>query len=687
MTQWIKGYRAYVIIGFLAAMSAMAGIFTLPPLDRDESRFAQATAQMLETGDFVRINFLDEARNKKPVGIHWLQVAAVSVLSDVDARQIWAYRIPSMLGAILAALACFWGGCRLVGREAAFAGAALLSVTVLLGIEGGIAKTDAMLVGCTTLAMAALANLRSGGGKKTALLFWLAIGLGALIKGPVTPMVAGLTIIALVVWERRANWLKPLLFWPGPVLAIALVLPWLISIQIATEGGFLREALGDDLGPKLVSGHERHGGPVGYHLLLLPLLLFPATLFLIPGFARLIAALRSGGTLGGLEGGIGGVQGASSNDPAATARFLLAWAIPTWLVFEILPTKLPHYVLPAYPALALIAGWGLIELARAANWQRWISWGLFAFAGLVFAVLLPVAFVIYGDNSSWDAINLSQAGFEGGFELGLDPTIAAWVFAATALFIGLTAASLVAERTRNLTLVLALSICAGLGWQIAARGAALPNAYAVRLADQVRGAREYSQTIAGISPDEIVTASSYTEPSLVFSLGSDTVLGAAEEVLAFAESREEATMVVLDLSRDPGLRAALFNQHDAIPEDWWGSVDVVTEEQERIDYWRSIRPDWELADLPTDPEQLATLRSVHAADSWWRIVYELQTCHRTLASGTNYSRGDETTLLILFTRCASEDDAVRVMIRLSSSQAENSSTDPEIYSDEAETDQ
>jgi 4-amino-4-deoxy-L-arabinose transferase-like glycosyltransferase len=388
MTQWIKGYRAYVIIGFLAAMSALAGIFTLPPLDRDESRFAQATSQMLETGDFVRINFLDEARNKKPVGIHWLQVAAVSVFSDVDARQIWAYRIPSMLGAILAALACFWGGCRLVGREAAFAGAALLSVTVLLGIEGGIAKTDAMLVGCTTLAMAALANLRGDGGKKTALLFWFAIGLGALIKGPVTPMVAGLTIIALVIWERRANWLKPLLFWPGPVLAILMVMPWLVSIQIATEGGFLREALGDDLGPKLVSGHERHGGPLGYHLMLLPLLFFPATLFLIPGIARIVGALREGDTTGDTRVGDEGQRGGLLN-PTSTARFLLAWAIPTWLVFEILPTKLPHYVLPAYPALALIAGWGLIELARATNWQRWISWSLFAFAGLVFAVLLP----------------------------------------------------------------------------------------------------------------------------------------------------------------------------------------------------------------------------------------------------------------------------------------------------------
>lgn len=603
MAELAKGFRAYIIIGLLAALAALAGIFTLPPLDRDESRFAQATAQMLESGDFVSINFLDEARNKKPVGIHWLQAASVAALSSAEAREIWAYRLPSMFGAILAALACFWGGQRLVGREAAFAGTALFAVTVLLGIEGGIAKTDAMLVGCTTLAMAALAQIRAGKGKKTALLFWFAIGLGALIKGPVTPMVAGLAVLVLVIWERKANWLKPLLFWPGPLLAIAMVLPWLISIQIATDGGFLRQAIGDDMAPKLVGAAERHGGLFGYHLLLAPLLLFPASLTVIPGLGYLTSALR----------------GRTGEKTASAARFLLAWAVPVWLVFELLPTKLPHYVLPAYPALALIAGWGLLQLTAAAAWQKWVSWALFAFAGLVFAILLPVLFVVYGNNASWDAVRLSLGGFEGGFELGLDPATAAIVFLTAAIFAGLTGAALMAARGRSVVLVLCLAIAAGLGWQVMARGAAAPNAYAVRLADQVRAARSYAQTIAGIAPEEIVTASSYTEPSLVFSLGTDTMLGTAEEVLAFAESREEPTMVVLDLSRDDAIRTYL-----------------------------------------TAPETM----SLADPAPWIAALFNLQICHGTMASGTNYSRGDETILAILFTRCEAEEIIVEPLADL-----------------------
>jgi 4-amino-4-deoxy-L-arabinose transferase-like glycosyltransferase len=625
MAELAKGLRAYIIIGLLAALSALAGVFTLPPLDRDESRYAQATAQMLESGDFIRINFLDTARNKKPAGIYWMQAAAVSLFSDAEARQIWVYRLPSVFGAILAALACLWGGRKLVGREAAFAGAALFAVTALLGIEGGIAKTDAMLVGTTTLAMAALAKLRAeDGGRKTSIIFWLAMGLGLLIKGPITPMVVGLSVTALVIWERRANWLKPLLFWPGPLLAIAIFVPWLVAIQMATDGGFLREALGDDLGPKLVGGHERHGGLPGYYLSFIPILLFPATLFLVPGIGRLWTTLRL----------------KIDNRAADAARFLICWVVPTWLLFELTPTKLPHYVLPTYPALALIAGWGLMEIRSAAPWQRWTSWGIFAVGALVSAIVFPAIAIIGSNAASWDAVRLSMAGFQGGFELGMDEATIAIVMTGAVLFALVAGAALLAERRAGV-LALVLAVAAGLSWQVMGRTTSLPNAYAARLADQVRGAREYSQTIAGISPDEIVTASSFTEPSLVFSLGSDTVLGTAEEVLAFAESREESTMVVLDLSRDVDLARDLILMGESraelasrIMETAYSPVEFASP--------APIEPEWAVEDR----ERLERL-------AW---MERLDICYKGLASGTNYSRGDETTLAILFTRCAPEPD-------------------------------
>ena len=96
---WIGPLMAAVVV----MVSALPGLVALPPLDRDESRFAQATAQMLETGDFVNIRYQDAARDKKPVGIHWLQAASVAATSSAEARAIFAYRLPSLLGAALAA--------------------------------------------------------------------------------------------------------------------------------------------------------------------------------------------------------------------------------------------------------------------------------------------------------------------------------------------------------------------------------------------------------------------------------------------------------------------------------------------------------------------------------------------------------------------------------------------------------
>ncbi|MEZ5891936.1 MAG: hypothetical protein R3C58_02135 [Parvularculaceae bacterium] len=114
-TATITDRARLVIVAVFAAATAFAGLFSLPPLDRDEARFAQATAQMLETGDFITIRFQDDERNKKPAGIYWLQAASVSVFSTVEAREIWAYRIPSLIGVTLAASSTFLLGSRLYG--------------------------------------------------------------------------------------------------------------------------------------------------------------------------------------------------------------------------------------------------------------------------------------------------------------------------------------------------------------------------------------------------------------------------------------------------------------------------------------------------------------------------------------------------------------------------------------------
>src|SRR3954454_22689362 len=115
---WLSGWRPYALLVGLCLLLYLPGLAAIPPLDRDEARFAQASRQMLETGDFLRIRFQDEARNKKPAAIYWLQAAAVAAFSDAESNAIWPYRLPSLAGALAAVLLTFGFGARLVGREA-----------------------------------------------------------------------------------------------------------------------------------------------------------------------------------------------------------------------------------------------------------------------------------------------------------------------------------------------------------------------------------------------------------------------------------------------------------------------------------------------------------------------------------------------------------------------------------------
>src|SRR5215813_5246298 len=119
--------RALLVLLVVTFISILPGFFSIPPTDRDESRFAQATKQMIETGEYVDIRFQDEVRYKKPVGIYWLQVGAVKTGQALGIPQaltiIWLYRIPSLIGALAAVLLTYWSALAFVTqRGAVFAG-------------------------------------------------------------------------------------------------------------------------------------------------------------------------------------------------------------------------------------------------------------------------------------------------------------------------------------------------------------------------------------------------------------------------------------------------------------------------------------------------------------------------------------------------------------------------------------
>ena len=154
--------RAVAVLLAVALLGFLPGFFSIAPIDRDEARFAQATKQMVESGDYVDIRFQDEVRYKKPVGIYWLQAGVVKTASALGfphaLTTIWLYRIPSLIGAIAAVLLTYWAALAFVSRRAAFLAAAMMATSVLLGVEARLAKTDAMLLMTVVAALGAMAR-------------------------------------------------------------------------------------------------------------------------------------------------------------------------------------------------------------------------------------------------------------------------------------------------------------------------------------------------------------------------------------------------------------------------------------------------------------------------------------------------------------------------------------------------
>ena len=469
---------AYLFLLMLCFAFFTPGLVTIPPTDRDESSFAQASKQMIETGNYTDIRLQDVPRYKKPIGIYWLQSAAVRALNPQNLDEIWAYRVPSFVGATVAVLMTAALGALLFTPATGLLAAIMLAGCCLLNAEARLATTDAVLLGCVTVAMYALARVRGlwAGRFIAPFLFWTALALGILVKGPIILLPIGGVLLWLKLSDKNLAWFRALRPALGIPYALALVAPWFIAISLQSHGDFVTQSAGHDMLAKLWQGQNRGIMPPGLYLLAMPLTFFPFALFVF--FA---------------------VPDAWKNRQDAAVKFCLGWILPTWIVFELSLTKLPHYVLPVYPALALLAAKFLLdgfptvaETARllpvALAVSLWLMLGV-GFA-TVFA-LLPV----FSDNH-WSGLQIAA-----GMILMLSQGIALFLL----------------PRQRIASLV-ALTI-GSLIFMTVTFGNTLPQLQKIWLS------REIVEAVEPIKPcpqTQIVSVG-YHEPSLVFLAGTKTL--------------------------------------------------------------------------------------------------------------------------------------------------------------------
>lgn len=456
----------------LALALFLPGIKTLPALDRDEPRFAQASKQMIESGNYLDIYFQQEPRYKKPVGIYWLQSLSAKLFGAPPYEIIWPYRLPSLFGGILALCLMAWGVGRLSSPQTGLLAAIILASTVQLHFESRIAKTDAVLLACITGVQLILAQAYCG--KIRSLLaygFWFCMAVAIIIKGPIAPLISGLTILALWLADRQARWLRQLRPLSGLILCVALVAPWLIWIGINSQGKFYGESVIHDLLGKILQGQDRGFLPPGYHTLLLPLLFLP----------QIVAALF-------------GLRSAWRDKHEKPQRFALAWIIPTWLLYELISTKLPHYVLPCYPALAWLAATYAPRLAEATG-RGWLIVLRSQTAALCIGLLIMVFAPFFLQGFSLPALLLGSIGIICAMRqmqlFHTQPIASVWhgFAAGSALFIGMA-------------------------------GIVLPQTTPYWLTPQITAIYNANRPCPFLS--SLVT-SGYNEPSLVFMTGTRTL--------------------------------------------------------------------------------------------------------------------------------------------------------------------
>jgi 4-amino-4-deoxy-L-arabinose transferase-like glycosyltransferase len=525
--------RAVMVLLVVALLGFLPGLFSIPPIDRDEARFAQATKQMVESGDYVDIRFQDEVRYKKPVGIYWLQAGVVKAASALGfphaLTTIWLYRLPSLIGSIGAVLLTYWTALAFVSRRAAVLAGLMMASCVLLGIERLLAKTDALLLMTVVAAMGAMAraylwhqreSLDAAAAWIVAAIFWTAIAAGVLLKGPLIVMVVALAAIALIVVDRSAGWLLTLKPLAGIIWLAVLVLPWFVAIIGRTGDAFLAESVGEDLLGKIFTGQESHGAPPGYYFVLFWVTFWPGATLAALATPAVWRARREG-----------------------AVKFLLAWIVPSWLVFELVMTKLPHYVLPLYPAIAILIA-GVID-ARALSRKPLLEWGT------VWWFVVPMVAGIAG------VVALAVIGRQFGFLV--------WILMGAAAVLGFLAWRLYQADGAEHSLLRAvaaaiLTAIATFGLIIPSLGQLFPSAALARILRESGCVRPEAAAVG------------YQEPSLVFLAGTTTRLadtaGAAEFLrggecrFAFIEAREERSFA--QRAEAIGLRYSAGPRIDAI---------------------------------------------------------------------------------------------------------------------------
>jgi 4-amino-4-deoxy-L-arabinose transferase-like glycosyltransferase len=373
MQTWLEklAARPERAILLFSLMLLLAGNWILPLTDRDETRFAEASREMLQRGEYVVPWFNGAWRFDKPILIYWCQSASYRVFGEND----FAARLPSVLFTTATALLLVRWGRKIAGAKTAFVAGAMFIAGLHVAIIGRVATADMAMVFFYTLAVWSgweLTRPENPGRKTWWWIFYAALALGFLAKGPEAWLPLGGMLLGRGL--RKNSFRLPLNeTLVGVCVAAGLAALWGIPALEQTHGQFLAVGLGEHVIFRSVGVIDGHGlaGVLGF-IALLPLyfLTFFASFF--PWSTRVPSALRRWWPERGHDD---------------LGWYLLVQAALVFAVFSCVRTKLPHYTLPAFPCLAL---WLALQISREPNSFSWFGKRFAMMAIFILVLMLGV---------------------------------------------------------------------------------------------------------------------------------------------------------------------------------------------------------------------------------------------------------------------------------------------------------
>ncbi|MCS7016167.1 MAG: glycosyltransferase family 39 protein [Gemmatales bacterium] len=368
----------------ILAVALTAALCVLPNLgahslwDVDEARNAECAREMWEAGDWIVPTFNYELRTDKPILPYWLIMLSYERFGVSE----WSARLPSALAGIATCILTYGLGWSMFGRWMGFLAGTMLASAILFNVLSHAVTPDALLILWTTAALTSawlgIAHARPS---------WLAwfglfTGLATLTKGLVGILLPMTAVGLFLIWERKLSLLwNRWLVW-GIVLWLVVTLPWYIAVGVATKGEWLVGFFGRHHVERFTTPLEGHRGGIWYHPLGLLIGFAPWSAWLVVALTGMLVQWyrqRSQKRAASESSSSG-----TTRHPASALRFLACWCA-TWLIFfSLAQTKLPNYVAPIYPALALVTSmWLVAWMTKQTEAPGWMIATTLAVWGLI----------------------------------------------------------------------------------------------------------------------------------------------------------------------------------------------------------------------------------------------------------------------------------------------------------------